>query len=149
MNQKKRYAMFFCVFLVSIMFAANIYSRFNDNPLVASGASIKASNLNIGLYSNSACTVPVSSISWGSLKQGSTASYSIWVKNTGGSKLTLSMTTSNWSPTGASQFISLSWNQNNKVLNPNQVVQSTLNLAVSSKMSPAAFKVNIVITATG
>ena len=59
MNQNKKYIVFFCIFLLSILFAVNIYERYNSNEQVVSGAKIAASNLNLGIYNDSGCTKPV------------------------------------------------------------------------------------------
>ena len=61
---------------------------------------------NLGVYSNSLCTTTLSSISWGNLTAGSTKTQTIYIKNTGsGLSLTLSMATSNLTPSGAVGYI--------------------------------------------
>lgn len=108
-------------------------------------------SVNIGVYSNSACSQNASVVDWGSLGPGDTTTKTVWVKNAGTANATLSMATDTWLPTNADQSISLTWNQEGKVLAPNQVVQATLTLTVSSSISSSitSFSFNIQITGTG
>lgn len=149
MKSKGQFIILLCLCAVNIFLAANIYGRVNGGSQVASGATVKSASVNLGLYSDSACTKTLSSISWGNLDAGSTSTFTFYVKNTGSSKITLNMATSNWSPTSASKAITLSWNQNQAALNPNQTLKSTLTLTISHSTGSSAFKVTIVVTGTG
>ena len=109
----------------------------------------KLTVLNVGVYSNSGCTQNATSVDWG-LTAGITSNATVWVKNTGNSNVTLSMTTNSWSPSRASSWITLAWNQEGKVLAPNQAVQATLVLTVSSSIDRGItdFTFNIVMAGT-
>ena len=39
--------------------------------------------VNLGVYSDSACTIPVTSLTVGTLNPGGTATQTVWIKNTG------------------------------------------------------------------
>jgi len=126
--------------------------------LVASGALVayqKVQNtgivtaVGVGVYSNSACTSKVSSIDWGSLTPSSTVSKTIYIRNEGNKRLSLSMTTGNWNPQSASNYITLTWNRGGTVLEVGQVVQATLVLSVSPSISGVtSFSFEITITGT-
>ena len=136
----------FCVFLALAINASGILN--SSQTVLSSG---KIVTVNLGVYSNSGCTKPVSSISWGSLRPGGTASFTVWVKNTGSSRVTLGLATGSWLPLNASKSMALSWNQKNAVLAPNQIVQANLTLTVSPSVSTAItyFSFNILISGTG
>ena len=104
----------------------------------------------LGVYSNSACTTPLSSINWGNLTAGGKITQTIYIKNTSNSlALTLRMGTSNWTPTSANGPITLTWNQEGKRLQPGQSVAATLTLTVSSNIADVTnFSVQISITGT-
>jgi hypothetical protein len=85
----------------------------------------------LGVYSNSQCTTALSALSWGTLTNGENKTTTVYIKNEGNSPATLSLETSNWYPTSASTYLTLSWNYNNQPINPSQVVQVTLTLSVS------------------
>jgi hypothetical protein len=110
----------------------------------------KLTVLNVGVYSNSGCTQNATIVDWGSLTAGLTSNAMVWVKNTGNSKVTLSMTTKSWLPASASSWITLAWNHEGKVLAPNQTVQANLVLKVSSSIDQSItdFTFNIVMAGT-
>jgi hypothetical protein len=116
---------------------------------VSSNGTISA--VNVGVYSDSACTLNCTSISWGTISPGSSATSTIYVKNTGTVPMTLTMTTTGWNPTNANGPIALSWNRESYALNANQSISAVLTLTVSSSINSSitTFNFNTVITGTG
>jgi hypothetical protein len=105
--------------------------------------------IGVGVYSNSGCTTVLSSINWGTISPGASANYTIYVENNGTIPVTLTMTTGNWNPATASNYITLSWNTQNYVLAAGSSVQALLTLNVSSSVNGiASFAFNITITGT-
>jgi len=59
------------------------------------------------------------------------------------------MTTTNWTPATADGPITLSWDKENALLNPDQVTTATLTLSVSEDIDGVTnFSFNIVVTGT-
>ncbi len=103
----------------------------------------------VGIYSDSNCTVSISSISWGALDAGATTSVTIYVKNEGNVAVRLSMTVSNWSPAGTSSYLTLAWNREGTTLNAGSSIQAVLTLSVSSSISGITnFSFDITIAGT-
>jgi hypothetical protein len=145
----KKYWLAFCIVtLVTSIFVASAYSALTSSKTMASSGRI--ATVNVGIYKDSACTQTLTAIDWGNLTAGNQANYTLYVKNTGNSRQTLTMTTNAWSPSTASQYITISWDQNNTALNANQVLMATLKVTVSSTIdsSITAFSNNITITGT-
>ena len=114
---------------------------------ISSSGSITA--VGVGVYSNSGCTTALSAISWGTLNPGNVTTYTMYVKNTGDVSETLNMTVSGWSPSSASSYIKLTWNQEKSVLTADQIVAAVLTLSVSSSISNVtSFSFSITITGT-
>jgi hypothetical protein len=112
---------------------------------LSSAGSIKTTE-GLRAYSNLACTTPLTSITWGELDKGGSTSVTIYVKNVGDSPQTLSLVTSDWTPTSAADYLTINWNYNNQPLNPNSVVQITLTLSVDPNIQGiSTFGVNILI----
>jgi hypothetical protein len=88
--------------------------------------------VNVGVYSDSGCTQNCTSLNVGTLSPGGTVTQTIYIKNPGTVPETLSMTVSNWNPTGANSSVSLSWDQQNLVLSAGQSVKAKLTLTVAS-----------------
>ena len=106
--------------------------------------------INVGVYSDSACTIPLTTINWGSISPGGSVTSTVYVKNTGNSQITLSMTKNSWTPTSADGPITLTWNRESTTLGAGLYTTAVLTLSVSSGISGiSTFSVNIVITGTG
>jgi uncharacterized membrane protein len=118
--------------------------------LSSSGTVTVISTPNLAVYSDSACTQTLTSINWGSLAPGQTASKTIYIKNTGNVPLTLSMDANGWNPSTASNYMTLTWNRQSSSLAVNQVVSADLTLVISPSINGlvTSFSVNIVITGT-
>lgn len=91
--------------------------------------------IGVGVYWDQACTNPVSSIAWGTLDPGATVERTVFVRNEGNTDSSISLTTSNWSPSNASDYITLNWDYSGQTLSVNQVVQVKFTLSVSSSIS--------------
>jgi len=91
------------------------------------------------------------SINWRNLHPGDIGNFWLWVKNTGRSNMTINVTANGWSPSNASAYLAVSWNQQNSTLTPNQIVQGILTLTVSSSITTdiTAFNFNVTISDTG
>ena len=114
---------------------------------VSFGGTINA--VNLGVYSDSACTQTVTSLNVGTLNPGGTGTQTIYIKNTGNIPETLTMTTNNWTPTNASSSLTLNWNRQNTVLNAQASIQATLTLtAASNTGSLTTFSCDITLTGT-
>jgi archaellum component FlaG (FlaF/FlaG flagellin family) len=123
------------------------YGAFVATRSISNNGSVRAVGVNV--YTDTACTTAVSTISWGALDPGGVGTYTMYVKNTGTVPVTLSMTTGNWNPSSASSYITLTWNQQNYVLPAGQVIQAVLTLSVSSGASGiASFSFDTTITGT-
>jgi hypothetical protein len=121
----------------------------NVSQNVTSSGTITTSP-NIGVYSNSNCTTTLTSINWGSIIAGGNATQTFYVKNTGTGIMTLSLSVSNWSPSGASTYLTISWNQQGTQLSAGQSIAATITLAVSSSITGiTTFTNTIAITGTG
>lgn len=118
------------------------------NRTVSNAGSIKG--IGVGIYQDQNCTTPVSSIDWGILDPGANATKTVYIRNEGNSAATLSKTTSNWSPSHASSYISLNWNYGGQTLTVNQVIPVVFTLSVSSSISGITnFSFDITVTAVG
>ena len=106
-------------------------------------------SIQLGVYSDGGCTAALSSIPWGTLSPGNTATAMLYLRNEGNVAVTLSVQAANWNPASASSYFTFSWNCTGYVLQPTKVVQALLSLTVSSSISGiTSFSFDITITAT-
>ena len=115
------------------------------NQTVSSSGTVTA--INVGVYSDSACTTELTSIDWGMISPGNSVNRTIYLKNTGNAQITLFMTKTNWNPVNADGPITLTWNRENATLNVDQVTSAILTLILSESISGITnFSVDIVFT---
>ena len=105
--------------------------------------------VNLGVYSDSACTQTTTALNVGTLNPGATTTQTVYIKNTGNVPETLTMTTNNWNPTNATSSLTLTWNRQNTVLNAGASIQATLTLtAASNTGSLTTFSCDVTLTGT-
>jgi hypothetical protein len=114
---------------------------------VTSGGTITA--VNVGVYTDSACTINCTSIDWGTLAPGNITAKTVYIKNTGSVPVTLSMATAVWTPSNANSYLTCSWNRAGAILNAGTSISAILTLtAATNAGSITTFSFNIVITGT-
>lgn len=103
--------------------------------------------INIDAYEDPACTTPLTFINWSQLWPGSSKNYTFYLKNNGNINVTLTLQTGNWTPANTSQFLTLTWNLENKTVTIGEVVTAQLELAVSTQITDIEeFSFDIIIT---
>jgi len=90
--------------------------------------------INMGIYSDQACTTPVESIRWGLIEPGATTNKTVYVRNEGDAETTLTMTLSNWNPPNSSNHISITWNYTGQTLDVNQAIPITFTLHIEENI---------------
>jgi hypothetical protein len=115
---------------------------------IPGSGSIKG--VGVGVYMDSTCNNPLSSVNFGLLEAGSQTQITFYLQNEGNADLTLSMTPKDWDPIEAADYISLSWNREGQQIRPNQVTSCVLTLTVSPNIQDiSSYGLTITITATG
>ncbi|MCW4044355.1 MAG: hypothetical protein NWE94_02410 [Candidatus Bathyarchaeota archaeon] len=134
--------------MVGLILTVTTAGLLSVSQTVSSTGTVTA--VNVGVYSDSQCTQTLTNINWGTISPGNSVTYTIYVKNTGNTPITLSMTKTGWNPANADGPITVTWNKEGTSLSAGQSTAATLTLTVSSGISGiTTFSVNIVITGTG
>jgi len=89
----------------------------------------------VGVYWDDECTNPVDSINWASVEPGGVKDRACYIRNEGNSAKVLSFETSNWNPSSAQNYMTLSWNYGGQFINPNDVVKVRFTLSVSNSIT--------------
>jgi len=134
--------------LVMYTMGLSVLASVQTSRTVSNTGSVKA--VGVGVYWDSGCTSPVSSIPWGMLDPGSSKNVTCYIRNEGNSVSTLSMYTSNWNPSSASSYITLSWNYGGQSISPGGVVKVTFTLSISASINGiTSFSFDITIIGSG
>ncbi len=137
------YALVASVFLTTITFALLTTQR-----TIHSTGSIKG--VGLGVYWDSQCTNATSSLDFGQLEPGSSKNIPLYLKNEGNSALTLNMTSENWDPANAIDYMTLTWNREGQQISPDEVIGFVITLSVSGNVQGiSSFSLDIIISGTG
>ena len=124
-----------------------VIALLTSSQTVSNNGTVKA--IGVGVYSDSGCTLALTSINWGSFEAGSSKNYTIYVKNNGNVAVVLSKSTGNWNPASASTYMTFSWNRDSYVLTAGTSVSARLTLTVASNINGInTFSFDITITGT-
>jgi hypothetical protein len=119
----------------------------SNNQTVPLTGTINA--VNLGVYTDSACTISATALTVGTLNPGASATQTVYVKNTGNVPETLTMTSSNWTPSNANTYLTLSWNRQNTVLTAGTSIQATLTLTAAANTGTlTTFSCDVTLTGT-
>jgi hypothetical protein len=133
------------VSLVICLFAIELMLLLNATTIRRVGA-VEA--IGVGVYWDSKCTNPVSSINWGTLTPGSAKDVIVYIRNEGNGTIALSMKTKNWDPSSAYTYLNLGWNYMGQPIGIGEVAKITLALSVSEQVSGiTSFCFDIIIEA--
>ena len=101
----------------------------------------------VGVYWDSDCSNRVSSIDWSTLEPGSLKNIAVYIRNEEEEPTYLNLSTTNWNPSKASQYLNLGWDYTGQRINPGENLQITLTLAVSRHIEGiSSFSFDILIT---
>jgi hypothetical protein len=126
---------------------AMVYAATNVFTLHSTGT---VKGIGVGIYWDSGCSSRVTSIDWGLAEPGTIQNKTVYIKNEGNANVTLTLQTSNWSPTIATTYISLGWTYSNQTILVNQVMQVILRLTIASNVTGiTTFSFDIIVTAVG
>jgi len=105
--------------------------------------------INLGVYTDSGCTQTCTALNIGAITPGSSQTQTVYVKNTGNTPETITLTTGTWSPSNADTYISLTWNRQNTVLSAGESTAATITITAASDCSTlTTFSCSVTITGT-
>lgn len=114
---------------------------------------VSSINSNMEIYEDAACTIPLVSINWGNAAPGANITKHIWVKNVLGYLMTLSFTTSAWTPSHAIRYLHLAWTGDGQTLaSSSPPLDTVLTLTIDTNVvdsSPLISNFSFDITLTG
>jgi hypothetical protein len=126
-------AVIFLSAILSGLIIANVRSIYQTSSTISSVGTLKA--IGIGVYWDDDLTSKVNAIDWGFLAPGAQKTCAVYIHNEGILPLTLSMSTSNWHPSTASNYLTLTWSYTGQTINAGTTVKVTLTLAVSESIT--------------
>ena len=134
--------------LLALLSGLTVSGLLTTSKTLTSSGSVKS--INVEVYWDDLCTQVVNSLDWGTPEPGEVANQTVYIKNSGSAPLDVIMTTLNWTPVEAVNYITLTWDSEGASIDPDQVLQALLTLTVSDTITGITdFSFNIVIEGTG
>ena len=119
-------------YTLGLSLVSQAFPQAQTSKTLSSTGSIQIqTTVGIGVYSDSQCNNPLTSMSWGTLEPGGSQNVVCYIKNEGNTPTTLTMYASNWSPASAENYLTLNWNYDSNPIDIDVVVQITFTLTVS------------------
>jgi len=136
------------IYTLALAITGQVMSTIQANRTISNAGAVKA--IGVGVYWNSNGTNMVTSINWGTLEPDSSTNRTCYIQNEGNSASTLSMNTSNWNPSNASDYISLSWDYGGQLVNPDELIPVIFTLSISDSVEGiTSFSFDITIVGSG
>jgi hypothetical protein len=133
------------VAVVVVMMMTSVLALLSVNRTLPTSGTIRT--VNVGVYTDAACTQTASSIDWGTINPGASTVKTIYVKNEGAVTMTLNMTSNTWTPGNSPTYMTLTWDAESASVAVGNHVQADFNLTVLSSITGiGAFSFNIVLT---
>ena len=150
MTSKKKSNLLLILFIiVTVVFSAVVVTGVSKNynsRRVKSRGKIKAVNVEVFWDRRCRPRDKVNEIDWGGLKPSDSISKKIYIKHNSESNLILSVSSSDWYPVEAGNYLTLTCDKEGVIMGNQEVVEATLILTVSNEISGITnFSLNIVI----
>jgi hypothetical protein len=115
---------------------------------IPNSGSVKT--VGLGVYWDASLANPVSSITWGTINPGSSSNVTVYIRNEGNSAVNLTMSTANWNPSTASNYMTLTSDYGGQSISAAAVIVVKLTLSVSTSVTGInAFSFDLNIVANG
>lgn len=118
--------------ILSGLIIATVSSLYQTSSTISSVGTFKA--IGIGVYWDEASTRSVDALDWGFLAADTQKSFTVYINNEGALPMTLSMSTSNWNPPIASNYLTLTWDYNGQTVNAGTTIPVTITLTVGGNV---------------
>jgi hypothetical protein len=105
--------------------------------------------INVNVYGDENCTKQLTSVDWGAISPGGTSAVTFWIKSTSTGPINLTLTTSNWTPSTAQNFMTCTWTYSGINLAPGAVAVTDVTLRVAQNISNVTnFSFTMIVTGT-
>lgn len=136
LKPKPRYIIYLVAFIgiIALITGASVNALAQYDASFHTTGTIKTPP-NISVYSNAALTMQLEVIDWGTQEPGEHIGQITFIKNTGSYPIQLSLYTSDWTPAQAQSYMTVTWDYDLSVLQPNEVKQVWINLDISDTIT--------------
>jgi len=133
--------------VVSVFLVASVFAVLTIQWSMRGTGSIKG--VGLAVYWDLQGTNATSSLEFGQLEPGSSKNFDLYLRNEGDLDINLSMTSENWDPANAPDYLTLTWNREGQQVRPDEVIAFVITLSVSENIQGiSSFSLDIIISGT-
>ena len=134
------------IFVVSILCVSLVHGMLSNSRRIPGRGEVVA--IDVEVYADLDCTVVLDLIDWGRLYPGESRNTTFYVKLMGNTPSTLDLSTDNFAPIEAEQYLALTWDYDGHIVNPEDVSEVIVTLTVSSSIAGGeSFSFDMIVTA--
>jgi hypothetical protein len=100
-----------------------------DNLTIPALGNIKT--IGVEAYWDPNCENKTEVLDWGTIWISSSTNVTLYIRSISNYKVTLNLNATNWMPANISDYMTLSWDYNETLLNPGEIIPVTLTLSTS------------------
>jgi hypothetical protein len=135
------------VAVLSSTATATALGLLSNSKSIQTYGAVKA--VGVGVYWNADCTNTTSTINWGTLSPGTSKNLTFYVRNEANTAVQLTLTTQNWNPANAPNYMTPTWNRQGQTLTAGSLTAANLTLTLFSNIAGITnFSFDIIITGT-
>jgi hypothetical protein len=147
-NHVKRKILFATICILTLMALITVIEDLGPVKSIVKADSIIG--IGVGIYWDKDCTNTTRCLNWGLIEPNSNKNLTLYLRNEGNSDVSLRLGASNWTPSNASSYMSLSWNYSGQILKTNELIPIKLTLRVSPTIADITdFSLETIITTVG
>ena len=130
-----------------LIFGLSALTPLTDEYMIRSTASLQTPP-NVEVYWDITTLELITEIAWGELEPSETKSITVYTKNVGNIDFTCYVTTVEWTPINAEDYITLDWDFGNSPLKVGRIRTTVITLRISEDITVITnFSFNIIVTA--
>ena len=127
------------ILVLPVAYGQTIFQRTIPN------SGLIKTDLQLGIYSEKNCILTLSNLDWGICEPGTNKTSTIYIRNQGAANTTFTIKASNWTPSAAPQYITITTNRENYTIAPAETATVTLTLTINQKININSFTFDIDI----
>jgi len=142
--------MSFIISVVLLYLVANAFNVPTTSDYMIPSAPSSIQTLGLSVWENMDATTPKTEIDWGTIEPSGNSNVSCYIRNESNIPSNFSLSTDNWNPTNASDYMSLSWDMQGVTLDVDEIAKANLMLSVFPNITGiTTFSFDIIISAMG
>ena len=145
---KTKHLVIIAAILITVIVGAVLAVEYYQSLQIGGNGIIRT--VGLAAWNDAGKTSPCTNINWGTMNRGGTATHTVYIENGGNVNATLHMVSGNFTPSGAGSYIMVTWDSENKIIQPATTIPCifTLNIQLSTPTNITSFTYDMTVSGT-